>query len=137
MRLRFLERVRNAQHGATAIESNNSEALTLSLERHLSLILNTHQGSSASAKDFGMPDFVSLNSLSDLDGIKELNAALTEVIRKYESRLLSAQIVYVPGNAETGILEFTLSCTVEMNNEKQDIFFSTSIAPDGKISVHR
>jgi type VI secretion system lysozyme-like protein len=137
MRLRLLERIRNASKGLSALDFNNSEALTDSLARHLSLILNTHQGSSASAPDFGIPDFASLASQTDLDSLRELARILTEVVRKNEPRLAGAVVSHTGANQDSGVLEFSLSGQVEFNDERRSLFFATSINPDGKIVVDK
>jgi type VI secretion system protein len=146
MRLRLLERIRAAGKGRAAAEGDGREALAASLERHLSLILNTHQGSSASAPDFGMPDFMSLSSQTDLDSLRELTADLTEVIRKYEPRLRDPQVVPAPpgqegggqgGGPAVGVLEFAVSGTAELERESVSLFFSSSISPDGRVIVKK
>jgi type VI secretion system protein len=121
----------------SALDYNNSEALNDSLAKHLSLILNTHQGSSASAPDYGIPDFASLTSQTDIDSLRELAKILTEVIRKYEPRLKNPTVTHTSGTQETGVLEFSLSGQVELNEEVRDIFFATAITPDGKITVNK
>ncbi|MDR1870672.1 MAG: type VI secretion system baseplate subunit TssE [Deltaproteobacteria bacterium] len=132
MRLRLLERIRQS-HGPEA-EMTFVEALTASMEKHLRLILNTHQGSSASAPDFGLPDMASLAGDSEIDTFKEMARVLTEVIRKYEPRLKNAEVQKAP-NRETGVLEFSVTGNVELTNEKRSLFFSTAIHPDGQIQV--
>ncbi|MDR3135769.1 MAG: type VI secretion system baseplate subunit TssE [Deltaproteobacteria bacterium] len=137
VRLRLLERIRFAHHGLNALDYNNSDALVDSLAKHLSLILNTHQGSSVSAPDYGIPDFASLTSLTDLESVRELARILTEVVRKYEPRLKNAVVTHSAGNQETGVLEFSLNGQVELNDEVRNIFFATAITPDGKITVNK
>jgi type VI secretion system protein len=134
LRLRLLERLRNARQNKGSPDYN-SEDLIASIERHLDIILNTHQGSAAAAPDFGMPDFVSLASQSDLDSLRELTRVLTEVIRKYEPRLQNPQISYLASKEESGVLDFSLSGIIELNNERRNLFFSTFINPDGRIVV--
>jgi type VI secretion system protein len=109
--------------------------LTASLEHHLILIFRTHQGSSASAPDFGLPDFSSLAGESDLETLREMARILTDVIRKYEPRLKNPAVTHVPSR-QTGVLEFSLSGEIEFNNERRSLFFSTSIHPDGQIEVN-
>ncbi|MDR1039580.1 MAG: type VI secretion system baseplate subunit TssE [Deltaproteobacteria bacterium] len=136
MRLRLLERIRAAS-GARRLGRSKSDDLMESLEKYLSLILNTRQGSSMSAPDFGMPDFVSLMGRGDLDGIRELSRVLTEVVHEYEPRISEAEVVYSPGREESGVLEFSLSGSIEIENQKQSIFFQTSINPDGAVNVKK
>jgi type VI secretion system protein len=131
----LFERIRRACLGNK--EPLKNEDLAASLEKHLSLILNTRQGSSGSAPDYGMPDFATLMGKGDLDGIRELSKMLTEVVRKYEPRLSNAVVTHVPGPEGSGILEFTLSGTFASRNQKQNIFFQTSIIPDGSVSVKK
>jgi type VI secretion system protein len=132
-----MERVRNALKGGESYKETKNEELILSLERHLSLILNTHQGSSKSAPDFGMPDFISIMAKGDLDSLRELSRILTEVIRKYEPRLMGATVSYIPGREAGGMLEFSLQGAFMSKNQKQNIFFQTSIIPDGSITVRK
>jgi type VI secretion system lysozyme-like protein len=137
MRLRLLERVRNASSGLTSIDTNTSETLIASLEKYISMILNSHQGSSVSAPDFGMPDFVSLTGQTDLDTIRELTKTITEVIKKYEPRLKNPVVTHTVSSQETGILEFSLSGVIELHNEMRSLFFSTAINPNGHITVYK
>jgi type VI secretion system protein len=136
MRLRLLERVRAAMGGGRPGRSKSDELLE-SLERHLSLILNTRQGSSRSAMDYGMPDFVSLMGRGDLDAIRDLSRMLSEVVREYEPRIRGAEVAYSPGREDTGVLEFSLSGSVEIDDQRQNIFFQTSISPDGAVNVRK
>ncbi|MDR1312142.1 MAG: type VI secretion system baseplate subunit TssE [Deltaproteobacteria bacterium] len=136
MRLRLLERVRAASGGRRKGRSRSDDLLE-SLETHLSLILNTRQGSSKSAMDYGMPDFVSLMGRGDLDAIRELSRVLTEVVQEYEPRIADAAVTYSPGGEESGVLEFSLSGSIEIDNQRQNIFFQTSINPDGAVNVRK
>jgi type VI secretion system lysozyme-like protein len=111
-----------------------AEALTASLEKYLYLILNTHQGASSSAPDFGLPDMASLAGDSEIETFQELARILTEVIRKYEPRLKNAEVKKAPGR-QTGVLEFTVSGVIEMAEENRALSFSTAIHPDGQIQV--
>jgi type VI secretion system lysozyme-like protein len=133
MRLRLLERIRLSQ--GPRQDLNSSEVLTASLEKHLALILNTHQGSSASAPDFGLPDLASLTGESDLDTLRDMTRIISEVIRKYEPRLKNASVSQAPSR-QTGVLEFTLSGTIELGEEKRKLVFSTAVHPDGQIVVY-
>ncbi|MDR1396040.1 MAG: type VI secretion system baseplate subunit TssE [Deltaproteobacteria bacterium] len=132
MRLRLLERIRQPRSPKAGLKTR--EALTASLEAYLFRLLNTHQGSSASAPDFGLPDLGSLAGDSDLETLREMSRILTEVIAKYEPRLKNPQVSQAPGR-QTGVLEFTLSGTIELGSEQQALSFSTSIHPDGQITV--
>jgi type VI secretion system lysozyme-like protein len=118
-------------------EAEAAEELVDSVVKHLALILNTHQGSSASAPDFGMPDYLSLSSRTDLDGLRELARILNEVIRKYEPRLRNAAVGQAAGGMESGVVEFSLSGTVEISREKRSLFFSTALNPDGRVVVSK
>jgi type VI secretion system lysozyme-like protein len=134
LRPRLLERIRAAKPDAPKT-AENTDALIASIERHLELILNTHQGSSASAPDFGMPDFVSLAGETGLDSLRELSSVLTEVVRRYEPRLTNPVVTHSAASQETGVLEFSLSGVIEFRDESRGLFFSTSINPDGRIVV--
>ncbi|MDR2141035.1 MAG: type VI secretion system baseplate subunit TssE [Deltaproteobacteria bacterium] len=132
MRLRLLERIR--QNRGTGPGLTGAEALVASLEKHLNLILNTHQGSSASAPDYGLPDMASLVGDSENENFNKMAKILTEVIAKYEPRLKNAVAQRAPFR-QTGILEFTVSGLIELDNEDRDLLFSTAIRPDGQIQV--
>jgi type VI secretion system protein len=136
MRLRLLERLRAAEMGETR-KQREVETITASLEKHLSLILNTHQGSSMSAPDFGMPDFASIMGNSDLDNIRDLTRILGEVIAKYEPRVSNVVVNFNQGSKDSGILDFSLNCTLMLNGVKRDLFFMTMITPDGSVKVKK
>ncbi|MDR2200148.1 MAG: type VI secretion system baseplate subunit TssE [Deltaproteobacteria bacterium] len=136
MRLRLLERLKAAERGES-LKAASAEELTLSLEKHLSLILNTHQGTSRSAPDFGMPDFASVMGSSDLDNIRELAGVIAQVIAKYEPRISNVEVTYNQGNKESGILDFSLSCSMMINDIKRELLFNTIIAPDGSVRIRR
>jgi type VI secretion system protein len=136
MRLRLLERLRAAERGESR-RGKEVEALTASLEKHLGLILNTHQGVSLSAPDFGMPDFVSIMGNSDLDNIRDLTRVITEVITKYEPRVYDVAVNFNQGGKDSGILDFSLSCSLVINEVKREIFFNTLITPDGSVKVKK
>jgi type VI secretion system protein len=131
-----LERTREALAPARAKKSPG-EQLMASVETHLRSLLNARQGTSKSGPDFGMPDYQSLLSLGDRDGIRELARVLAEVIRKYEPRLAQATVSYVPGSAENGVLEFSLGGVLTIGESRQNVFFQTSITPDGAVTVRK
>ncbi|MDR2339352.1 MAG: type VI secretion system baseplate subunit TssE [Deltaproteobacteria bacterium] len=136
MRLRLLERLRAVERGE-ARSGNEMEALTASLEKHLVFILNTHQGTSQSAPDFGMPDFVSIMGNSDLDNIRELTQIITDVIEKYEPRIGNVEVGFNQSTKDTGVLDFTLNCSMIVNGVRRDLFFNTLITPDGSVRVRK
>ncbi|MDR1578405.1 MAG: type VI secretion system baseplate subunit TssE [Deltaproteobacteria bacterium] len=131
MRPRLLERIRQ-NPGFSGLSA--TEVLTASLSKHLRLILNTHQGSSASAPDFGLPDMASLAGDSEIETFQEIARILTAIIAKYEPRLKNAEAIKIPGR-QTGILEFSITGLVELDGERRSLLFSTAIHPDGQIQV--
>jgi type VI secretion system protein len=136
MRLRLLERLRAAERGETR-KAQEADALIASLEKHLAVILNTHQGTSLSAPDFGMPDFVSIMGNSDLDNIRELTRVISEVIAKYEPRITDVQLDFKPSSKDRGILDFSLNCALDLHGVKRELFFQTEITQDGSVKVRK
>jgi type VI secretion system protein len=136
MRLRLLERIRAAERGDFR-KGGEAEALIASLERHLSLILNTHQGTSMTVPDFGMPDFVSIMGSSDLDNIRELTKVLADVITRYEPRVQDVKVNFNQASKEAGMLDFSLTCSLLLSGVKREVFFDTVIAPDGSIKIKK
>jgi type VI secretion system protein len=134
MRPRLLERLKAAERNL-ARRGSEADALADSIERHLSLILNTHQGMSQSAPDFGIPDLASIMGNSDLDNIQGLGRVIADVVAKYEPRVTDVSVGFNRAAKEGGILNFTLNCSLVANGVRRELFFNTLITPDGNVKM--
>jgi len=136
-RARLLERL--ASLGTPGLPPEDEGTLNQevsSIIQHLQKLLNTRQGSSQIAPDFGLPDFTNIPGESVTDAGRRVEKILTKVIERYEPRLCRVKI-------EMETLKdkgFDLSFKLEGALSKQPdvpIVFETILQTNGSILVKR
>ncbi len=106
-----------------------------SILAHLRLILNTQQGNAQIAPDFGVPDYTSMIGTTGLDAVRDIEASMTEVILKYEPRLESVKIEFIPDKDTPLALLFKLQATLSLEDREMPVVFETVLDPDGRIMI--
>jgi type VI secretion system protein len=134
-RLRLLERIREWERHPEMRGDPGSEDIVASVMRHLSLILNTKQGTALIDDDFGVPDFTNLGSTFGQDTIPDIQRSIADVVRKYEPRLASVNVTYIPQSEDVLQVAFKLEAVIKGETRDVPVVFETVIDPDGKISV--
>ncbi len=139
-RTRLLERIRSmarTPEERNARRETDMEALQESILGHLGRLLNTRQGSSIIAQDYGMPDLTYLCSTDNAGNIAKIESILTSVIQRYEPRLSNVQVRFCRDRNEPFTLCFTLTATLSDTLNADTMYFQTVLTPNGRISVRR
>lgn len=133
--LRLLERIREVEKHPEMRGNPAPEVIVTSVMNHLRKILNTKQGTAPIDDDFGVPDFTNLGSTFGQDTIPDIQRSIADVVRKYEPRLQSVTVTYLPQGDDILQVAFKLEAAIQTENRVVPVVFETIIDPDGKISV--
>ncbi len=133
--LRLLERIREVEKHPEMRGNPPPEVIVASVMNHLRKILNTKQGTAPIDDDFGVPDFTNLGSTFGQDTIPDIQRSIADVVRKYEPRLQSVVVTYIPQSIDILQVAFKLEAAIQTENRVVPVVFETVIDPDGKISV--
>ena len=105
-----------------------------SIIRHLERILNTRQGSVQIADDYGIPDFTDTSS-GFSDAIRDLERTIRNTIQKYEPRLKSVRVKFVPQEETTLAVSFQIVGQLNLEEGKNPITFQSVMDSDGKFTI--
>lgn len=98
---------------------------------HLRILLNSRQGQSPSAPDYGLPDLTDfMHSLPH--GVRALELVLQRVVERYEPRLTDVRLRYQPSDDDPWI---AFVITGRFRQTRQTCRFNGSLHPDGSVSV--
>ncbi|MDR2422833.1 MAG: type VI secretion system baseplate subunit TssE [Deltaproteobacteria bacterium] len=135
-RVRLLERIRLLAKGPTKVEPPREEAVVKSLTDHLSALLSSRPLNSISAESFGLPDLLAFGGEVGPEGLRDLEKALTETIKKYEPRLKDPKVTCLPQPEDLTRLAFALEGVLG-GDGPQEIFLTAYLGADGQIRVVR
>lgn len=136
---RLLERIRSMACAPAKRGKTDEEMLQDSILQHLMRLLNTRQGSSIIASDYGMPDLSAICSSETSSIVNQIEDILCQVISRYEPRLRNVKVRFLRDRNETSQLSFALTATMvipELQDERT-MCLQTVLTPSGRISVHR
>jgi predicted component of type VI protein secretion system len=92
--------------------------------------------SSLAAAGYGLPDPLAFEAETGPVGLRELEKAITETIKKYEPRLLNPKALCRPSSEDLNHLAFTISGSLDPKDE-DDLVFTAYLNPDGQFQVSR
>ncbi|MDY0361140.1 MAG: type VI secretion system baseplate subunit TssE [Desulforegulaceae bacterium] len=101
----------------------------------LSKILNSRQGGSLSAPDFGMPDFTNIPGFIDLETYTDFEQSIKKVIEKYEPRIKNLNVEYIKAEKRFFLLKFKLEGNIVLPDFVIPLSIQTVIEPEGKIII--
>lgn len=122
---RLLERIREWERHPEMRGNPGSEVIVASILRHLSLILNTKQGTALIDEDFGVPDFTNLGSTFGQDTIPDIQHSIAEVVRKYEPRLSGVNVTFLPQSDDVLQVAFKLEALIHGDARDLPVVFET------------
>jgi type VI secretion system protein len=133
---RLLERIRSREEDPTRRSGDDPGRITESVLQHLQRILNTWQGNVPIAEDFGVPDLMNfMHSIPD--SARDVERAIRTVIQKYEPRLKSVRVSFVPREEGDDLtLHFQIDAKLG-SDPRSHVHFKTFIDTDGKVDVKR
>ncbi len=133
---RLLERLRS--HGPEARKKSGKDGRkrTYSILKHLHRILNTRWGSVPIADDYGLPDFTGLAYVYP-ESLKEIERSIKQTILKYEPRLETVRISFVPQDDDLLALHFQITGKVLDEEETISVTYDCLVNSEGKITMRR
>lgn len=135
---RLLERIRAMARDPNERRPPDVEELRTSILNHLTRLLNTRQGSSVIAGDYGVPDFSALCTSPNAANIARIEELLTSVITRYEPRLGNIRAEFFEDRDDPLKMRFTLSAELrDVDGDEKDVRFQTVITPNGRVNIRR
>lgn len=135
---RLLERIRLMDKSTHWEGEDSIDIVCDSIMMHLTQILNTRQGSTLIAQDFGIPDFSNLITTSfDAKEIERMERGLSKVISRYEKRLKNIRVTYKPNTEHAFALPFELQADLVGSTQKDPIHFHTVFHSQGRASIEK
>jgi type VI secretion system protein len=133
---RLTERIRAWNKGPSRREGRDPKRMVDSVVRYLERILNTRQGNAQIAEDFGIPDFTDFKSAFP-DAHRDLERAIRQTIQKYEPRLKSVRVKFIPNDDELLTVSFQIVARLILEGRKDAVVFESILDSDGKIRIRR
>lgn len=133
---RLLERIREMARPQAERRPPDPESLQQSILRHLTRILNTRQGSTVIASDYGVPDFSALTTNPNAANLARIEEILCDVVTRYEPRLNNVGVRFVQDPDAPFRMGFSLTADIAGLDGAQ-IAFQTVLTPSGRINIQR
>ena len=131
---RLIERIRLRAKQPERSTTEDPKKIIASILRHLMRVLNTRQGGVQIAEDFGMPDLTDY-----LRGypasLRDVEKSLRQTIGKYEPRLKSVRVKFVPREEDVLSLNFQIVARLAGGYPDQPVVFESQMGADGKINI--
>ncbi len=131
---RLLERICSWEKEPDRRSREDSGRIIDSVMGHLQRILNTRQGSVQIADDFGLPDFTDLID-NYPESIRDLERSIRRMVQKYEPRLTSIQVNFIPQEDEKLSLDFQITAELRAGDETLPVRFDSQMESSGKVNV--
>ncbi|MBN1636431.1 MAG: type VI secretion system baseplate subunit TssE [Deltaproteobacteria bacterium] len=133
---RLLERLRSQSRDPGRRARQDPKKIVDSVLVHLQRILNTRQGSVLIAEDYGVPDFT--DTLRNYpESVREMERSIRQMIQKYESRLRSIRVNFLPPDEDQLYLRFQITAQLALDGEKVPVLFESLVGMDGRVDVKR
>ena len=131
---RLIERIRLGEKEPARSATQDPKKVMASVLRHLQKILNTRQGGVPIADDYGVPDFTDFMRIYP-DTLREVEKSIRNTIQKYEPRLNSVRVKFIPQEDDILSLSFQIVAKLLVENKKTPIVFESLMGHDGKIRI--
>jgi len=131
---RLLERLRRREKEPWRREREDPGLVVDSVLAHLHHILNTRRGNVPIAGDYGIPDFTEFLSHYP-ESLREFERAIRQTIGKYEPRLKSVRVSFVPREDDQFVVRFQISARLVTGSSGEPVLFESILDSDGKISL--
>ncbi|MBU1754242.1 type VI secretion system baseplate subunit TssE [bacterium] len=116
------------------LDRGDSIDIIQSIQKHLVLLLNTRDGSVSHLSNYGLPDLsVVYNAYPD--SIELLRRSIKTTIEKYEPRLRNVRVDLQDADSMVFEATFKISAELQVEGEKGNIQFLSTISNTGKTSV--
>ena len=131
---RLIERIRLREKEPGRSAAENPGKVRDSILRHLQKILNTRRGGVPIADDYGVPDFTDFLRTYP-DAVNEIEKSIRTTIQKYEPRLNSVRVKFIPQEDDRLSLSFQIVAKLLVENNEIPIVFESLMGYNGKINI--
>lgn len=132
---RLLERIRDYEKDKDRRAGIDPRALTTSVLSHLRRMLNTKQGSSPIAEDYGLADITDMPGAFAEADLERIEGKVVEVIKKYEPRIADVNVHFATVQDDTLSLRFEIRGRINDESLKTPVVFESVVQSNGKISI--
>ncbi len=133
--LRLLERIALMKEHPDLRGIVEEDLIVNSIILNLSNILNTKTGSAQTVPDLGTPDFTNFLGKPKSEHFEEMKRIIKRVIEKYEPRLSNVKLEDIPDDNDPFSLQFRIEGIVKTEKGDLNIYFVSSIHPEGRVEV--
>ena len=130
---RLLERIRNIELNPDRREGRDTGRRIDSILNHLQRVLNTKQGSTPIADDYGIPDFTNMPGAFSTGATHDMERMIKQVIEKYEPRLAKVRATFK--SQEDDVLSLRFEIDARLADEEVPVTFETVVVAGGKINI--
>ncbi len=130
---RLLERMRNIELNPDRREGRDTGRRINSILNHLQRVLNTKQGSTPIADDYGIPDFTNMPGAFSTGATHDIERIIKHVIEKYEPRLAKVRATFKA--QEDDVLSLRFEIDARLADEEIPVTFETVVVSGGKINI--
>jgi len=131
---RLIQRIRTWKKTPDRRDGQDPKRLIDSIVRHLERILNTRRGSVGVAFDYGIPDLTDFRS-GFPDSVRDLEMTIRDTIEKFEPRLKSVRVKFVPQDEDMLKVTFQIVAQLALEDEKTPVMFESMMGSDGKVTI--
>ncbi|MCD6308235.1 MAG: type VI secretion system baseplate subunit TssE [Candidatus Latescibacteria bacterium] len=131
---RLLERIHNMEMDPESRIERNTARKINSIIYHLQRLLNSHQGSTLTAEDYGIPDITNTHGESITEISRRIERTLQEVIMKYEPRLTKVKVSTISHMDDVLSLRFKLEAVLVTDNATP-VVLETVVSSEGKVNI--
>jgi type VI secretion system protein len=131
---RLIQRIRTWKKTPDRRDGEDPKRLIDSIVRHLERILNTRRGSVGIAHDYGIPDLTDFRS-GFPDSVRDLEMTIRDTIEKFEPRLKSVRVKFVPQDVNMLSVTFQIVAQLALEDEKTPVMFESMMGSDGKVMI--
>ncbi len=120
------------RYEATAKE--DMDALVESVRRHLGRLLNSRQGMSEAAPDYGLPAMSDLVAGRD-QYVQMVQDAIRTTIERYEPRLRRVRVTQQAEESKPQTLMFRVDAVLVSASGEHRVWYETAFSPKGELEV--
>lgn len=131
---RLLERLQSREKEPNRRSREESGRIIDSVLSHLQRVLNTKMGNVQIADDFGLPDFTDI-LFNYPEAVRGLERTIRIMVQKYEPRLRSVNVRFIPQEDERLSLDFQITAKINTDGEKIPVLFESQMESNGRIKI--
>jgi type VI secretion system protein len=130
----LFERLRNPEGTTAHTLEEDTTALTRSILRNLSRILNARAGQAPAQMDFGIPSPSEIAS-GYPESLTTMQKTIRQCIERYEPRLKDVQVMQIESDDLKLAVRFQVTARLATTRDSRQVSFSTLMDPSGHVNL--